>query len=97
MPVFATLSSRATLARLGRISLPAVEAFNGELSESLQRLAYLLRKQETEDNSQFFHELDSDAISQRLRDFENLHFRLGQEEADEMRRGRDLSVLAPPR
>ena len=49
-------------------SLPAVHDFSGELSEPLQRLAYIIRKQETEDNSVLFQELDGDALAQRHRD-----------------------------
>mmetsp|Transcript_94192 Transcript_94192/g.269723 ORF Transcript_94192/g.269723 Transcript_94192/m.269723 type:complete len:140 (+) Transcript_94192:128-547(+) len=75
-------------------SLPAVHDFSGELSEPLQRLAYIMRKQETEDNSVLFQELDGDTLTQRHRDFENLAFRLSLEESTEIRRGRELKVLS---
>ena len=77
---------------LPQFSLPAVVEFN-ELPERLVKIYQMLRKQETDDNSMLFQELDTDDLNHRLRDFENLAFRLSLEESAQMRRGRDLDIL----
>lgn len=77
-----------------QILLPKVVEPTADLSANLLRLHLLLQRQETEDNSVLFEELDSEAEPlQRLRDFENLAFRLAIDEGREMRRGRDLDIL----